>query len=145
MGHMSREELETFLTTNGSCTLACLEPDGAPYIVPVGYIYTNECFYIQGRARAAWAQYLQRDQRICLCVEGDERRVLVKGNAELIEGPVLLRESQTGVLWEEKAAREGWGEWWLKLADEPFWYFRVSPITITTAGDWAKRYKHYNW
>jgi nitroimidazol reductase NimA-like FMN-containing flavoprotein (pyridoxamine 5'-phosphate oxidase superfamily) len=55
MGRMSPEEVERFLTPHGSCMLACLEPDGGPYGLPIGYIYAAEWFYFRGRERAAWA------------------------------------------------------------------------------------------
>ena len=78
--------------------------------------------------------------------DDEGRRVLVKGNAELLEGPVVLRQSQTYALWIEKATREGWLEEELTMAAEPFWYFRVRPSrVITSNGPWAKRYKHYEW
>jgi hypothetical protein len=127
--------------------LACLEPDGGPYGLPIGYIYAAEWFYFRGRERAAWALYLQEDSRAGLCVADDEgRRVLVKGNAELLEGPAVLRQSQTGALWIEKATRAGWLEGELTMAAEPFWYFRVrTSRVITSNGPWAKRYKHYEW
>ena len=147
MARMNPEELEHFLTMHGSCQLACLEDDGGPYIVPLGYIYTSEGLYIRGRARAAWAQYLQRDPRVCLSiVDDDGRRALVKGNAELLEGPVTQAQSQMNRLWRERAERDGSLEWEEQVANEPFWYFRVHPTRVTTSqGDWAKRYKHSDW
>ena len=49
MPHMSQGEIEVFLVSVGKCNLACLEPDGSPYIVPVGFFYRDGGFYISGR------------------------------------------------------------------------------------------------
>ncbi len=147
MARMNPEELEHFLSTHGLCRLACLEADGTPYIVPLGYIYTPEGLFIRGRARAAWAQYLQHDPRVSLMVEDDAGpRAQIQGAAELIEGPVTQAQSQMSRLWRERATREGWLEVEQTMTNEPFWYFRVHPTRVTTSkGDWAKRYKHSDW
>lgn len=149
MPRLSQEEINAFLGEAGDCKLACLEADGSPYIVPVTYIYRDGGFYIAGRERAAWAGYLRRDGRVSLSIEQGDRRVQVKGVAELIEGPVT-GEGKLDALWRERGANwEGARlEYFLNVQRyEPMYGFFVRPSKITSwqGGAWAKRYKHADW
>jgi nitroimidazol reductase NimA-like FMN-containing flavoprotein (pyridoxamine 5'-phosphate oxidase superfamily) len=106
MPRMTPEEIDAFLTSVGVCKLACLEPDGSPYIVPVSYFYRDGGFYLGGRGRAAWGAYLQRDGRVGLSIEEGKQRVQVKGHAELLNEPVLGMGKLEGMV-REKAERTG--------------------------------------
>jgi hypothetical protein len=155
MRKLSQQEIEEFLARPLLCRLGCLDDEGYPYVVPCLYLYADGGFYVSARERSAWAHYLHRDGRVSLCIDVDysEPRVQVKGIAERLDGPRLLREPRdedpmfalglriTSRYWGgEEAARSGLEAY----RDEPFWWFFVRPSQMTTVrgGDWAERYKH---
>jgi len=153
MGQLNPEELEAFLTRVGFGRLACLDADGYPYIVPLLVHYRDGGFYIGARERSAWRAFLQRDGRVCLNLQDGEQRAQVKGNAELIEGPVI-GASKLESLWVERAQRDGWLDdpgvqayYHNIYTHEPMYGFFIRPIKITSwqGGEWAKRYKHADW
>ena len=148
MPSMNPEQIETFLHTDVLCRLGCLDADGHPYVVPCWFTYADGGFYVVPRARSAWAAYLQRDPRVSLCIDAESGdRVLVKGEAEVVEEP------NVGGRWVEIAlemAQRYGGEDGLKYLnktmDEPRWLFFIRPLaTISSTGSWAKRYKHTEW
>ncbi len=148
MGRMSQAEIDAFLNEPITCKLGCLDDDGHPYVVPVWFQAADGGFYIIARERSLWAQYLQRDGRVFLCIDAaDARRVLVKGNVEVVEEP------NVGGRWvaicREMALRymgEGGLAYFERTLNEPRWLFFVRPERITAwAGGWAKHYKHYEW
>lgn len=147
MPRMSQEEIDTFLASVQNCKLACLEPDGSPYIVPVSYVYRDGGFYLGGRGRAAWCTYLQRDGRVSLSIEEGDQRVQVKGYAELLNEPVLGMGKIEAIV-RERAERQGWMDYYTTLhTHEPMWGFFIRPRKMTSwqGGGWAKRYKHADW
>lgn len=150
VGRMSQAEMEEFLATNVLCRLGCLDQDGWPYVVPVWFQYKDGGFYIIPRERSAWAGMLQRDGRVFLTMDepGRQRKVLVKGQAELVEEP------NVGGKWvaiaNEMSYRylgERGPDYLVPTLNEPRWLFFVNPVQITTwqGVDWAKRYKHSAW
>jgi hypothetical protein len=141
--------MEAFLATDILCRLGCLDEEGWPYVVPVWFQYRDGGFYIIPRQRSAWATMLQRDGRVFLTMDtvSPQRRVLVKGQAELIETP------NVGGKWvgiaEEMAYRylgEHGPDYLVPTLNEPRWLFFVKPLKIITwqGVDWAQRYKHGN-
>lgn len=148
MAAMTEAEMTSFLNSNVLCRLGCLDEDGHPYVVPCWFTYADGGFYLVPRARSVWAAYLRREPRVSLCIDAESgRRVLVKGEAQLIEEP------NVGGRWveiaREMAQRYG-GEQGLaylaKTMNEPRWLFFVQPQAIVSSkGGWAKRYKHYEW
>ena len=90
IGKMSEEEIAGFLAGNPFCRLGCLDEEGWPYVVPCWFAHSEGGFYIVPRARSAWAHYIQRDPRVFLCIDDTtiyNRRVLVKGEATIVEEP----------------------------------------------------------
>jgi hypothetical protein len=150
MSKLSQAEIEAFLKTDVLCRLACLTPEGAPYVVPCWFQYAEGGFYIIPRARSAWAEYMKADGRVSLCIDSDAgERVLVQGEVKLIEEP------NVGGRWVEIAREMAYryrGEEGLKYLavtlNEPRWLFFVEPKQITSwtgKGGWAQKYKHYTW
>lgn len=147
MSRMSPEEIDAFLVSRGTCRLACLETDGSPYIVPVTYWYRDGGFYLCGRGRAAWAGFLKRDGRVCLNIEASDKRVQVKGYADVLDEPVI-GTGRIDALMRESAERYGQMDYYNNLhAYEPMWGFFVRPSKMTSwqGGGWAQRYKHAEW
>jgi PPOX class probable F420-dependent enzyme len=144
---MTPEELRAFLAQPLNAKVGCLTEDGAPYVVPAWYEWDGEAFWLVPRARSAWARHLQRDPRICLCIDEEappHRRVQVLGRAEVVEQP------NVGGRWvpiaERMAARylgpvDG-PRYLVPTLDRPRWLIRVHPEKLTTwaGGGWHRRY-----
>ena len=150
VGGMTQTEMEEFLGGNILCRLGVLDDDGWPYVVPVWFQYQEGGFYIIPRERSNWARYMQNDKRVYLDIdeEGSLRKVLVKGEADLVETP------NVGGKWVEIAREMSYRylgphgpDYLVPTLNEPRWLFFVRPVTITTwqGVDWAKRYKHEEW
>jgi PPOX class probable F420-dependent enzyme len=144
---MTPEELRDFLARPLNAKVGCLTEDGAPYVVPAWYEWDGEAFWLVPRARSAWARYLQRDPRVCLCIDEEappHRRVQVLGRAEIVEQP------NVGGRWvpiaERMAARylgpDGGPRYLVPTLDRPRWLIRVHPEKLTTwaGGGWHRRY-----
>ena len=150
MAGMNPNELEAFLNSDVICRLGCLDEAGYPYVVPCWFQYADGGFYVIPRARSAWAGYLQANPRAFLCIDRESgERVLVRGDADLLEEP------NVGGRWvaiAREMAQRYRGEAGLsyleRTLNEPRWLFFVRPHKITSwdaRGDWANRYKHYEW
>ncbi|HJP34948.1 MAG: pyridoxamine 5'-phosphate oxidase family protein [Gammaproteobacteria bacterium] len=155
-GALSGEELDEFLRGPWIARLACLKPDGAPYVVPVWYHWDGDAFWVVPRARSEWALYMARDPRVSLVVDEPEppiRKVLCEGKAVVVEepvGPILdngeksvwnkLGEEHTGPRYLGDKAAEYRGS----VNVEPCWTFKIVPEKITTwqGFGWHKRYFH---
>lgn len=150
VGKMSREEMEAFLAEGVVGRLGVLDDEGAPYVVPVWYQFADEGFYVVARERSVWAEYMQHDPRVFLAVDVQEglRKVLVKGEAELLETPNI------GGKWVEIAREMSFRylgphgpDYLVPTLSEPRWLFFIRPVSISTwqGVDWAKRYKGSAW
>lgn len=150
VGRMSQEEIDAFLSEGVICRLGCNDEEGWPYVVPVWFQYSDGGFYIVPRERSVWARYLERDDRVFLSIDtlDPQRKVLVKGRAELVEKP------NVGGQWVEIAREmsyrylgEHGPDYLVPTLNEPRWLFFVRPIEMTTwqGVGWAKRYKHTDW
>jgi len=148
MPAMTASQIDELLHSNTVCRLACIDDEGAPYVVPCWFTYADGGFYVVPRARSAWATYMQNDGRVFLCIDAESGgRVLVKGQARVVEEP------NVGGKWveigREMAERYG-GEGGLKYLEttmqEPRWLFFIEAgKMLSSTGGWAKRYKHYDW
>lgn len=149
-GGLSEEELQEFFSTDVICRLGVLDNEGWPYVVPVWFHFRDGGFYIIPRERSVWAEYMARDPRVFLTIDegGRQRKVMVKGEAELIERP------NVGGKWVDIANEMSYRylgphgpDYLVPTLNEPRWLFFVKPITMKTwqGVDWAKRYKHSDW
>ena len=127
--------------------MGCLAEDGSPYVVPAWYEWDGHDFWFVARARAAWAGYVQRDPRVCLCIDQEHAphaRVQVQGRAEIVEEP------NVGGKWvpiAERMAARYLGDvdgpsYLTPTLDRPRWLIRVRPDKLTTwaGGGWHPRY-----
>lgn len=150
VGKLSPDELAAFLAEGVVARLACLDHDGWPYVVPVWFHYADGGFYLVPRERSAWAEYLRTDRRVAITIDetGRQRKVTIKGEAELLEEPNI------GGRWVAIATQmsyrylgEHGPDYLVPTLNEPRWLFFVRPLSIRTwqGVDWAKRYKHAEW
>jgi len=156
LGGMSAAEIDAFLAGPWLARLACLKPDGWPYVVPVWYHWDGEAFWVVARKRSEWAHFMAADPRVSLVVDEPEppiRKVICEGRAEVIEagvGPYLengeksvwnrIGDEHTGPRYLGPRAQEYRGS----VNVEPCWTFRIAPTRLTTwqGFGWHQRYKH---
>ena len=80
--------------------VACLRPDGAPYVVPIWYQWDGTSLWFVGRERSEWCRFMQNDPRISVVIDKEHGRpdaasgeiqqipkVIASGNAEIVETP----------------------------------------------------------
>jgi Pyridoxamine 5'-phosphate oxidase len=155
-GALSKQELDEFLAGPWLARVACLKPNGWPYVVPVWYHWDGAAFWIVGRAKSEWCQYMADDPRVSLVVDEPTapiRKVICEGRAEIIEckvGPFLangeksiwnqIGETHTGPRYLGEKAQEYRGS----VNVEPCWTIKIVPVTLTTwqGFGWHARYKH---
>ena len=114
-GPLSQEEFQDFLASEDSrwlIKIAFLDEEGWPNIVPVWYQWDGESFLVVGRKKSEWVQHLKRNPRCAICIEeketppdGANRKVLAQCTAELVEGPVVGKNSQWLPVANEMAVR----------------------------------------
>ena len=155
-GKMSAQEMNEFLRGPWIARLACLKPDGWPYIVPCWYHWDGVAFWVVPRARSLWAHYLAADPRVSLVVDEPEppiRKVVCEGTAVVVEAAVgAFLDSGEMSVWNKIGTYET-GPRYLgeRVQDyrgevnvEPCWTFKIVPKKLTTwqGFGWADRYKH---
>jgi hypothetical protein len=101
-GPLSPAELDEFLARPLLLKLACLRPDGWPYVIPLWFAWYERKLYVVGRERAVWIEYLRREPRVGVLIDEDtrrQRRVQMIATAALVEGP--LPRAQGSQRWRD--------------------------------------------
>ncbi|HLZ28048.1 MAG TPA: pyridoxamine 5'-phosphate oxidase family protein [Chloroflexota bacterium] len=150
-GPLSPAELDAFLAEPRLLKLACIRPDGWPYVVPLWYAWHERKLYVVGRERAVWIQYIAAEPRVGVLIDEEarrHRRVQMTATAEVIDGPVP--RAQGGARWRQfdhlLAARymaDAQGRAYAQLtADRPRFLVEITPVQTTTwrGGPWHPRY-----
>jgi len=134
-GPMSETELEQFLAGGEICRVSCLDDDGWPYTAPVWHQYQSGGFFLIGREESMWAHYMSRNPRVSICIDtvAPPRKVLVQGEAEVIERP------NVGGKWVDIARRmsvrylgEDGPEYLEPTMGDPRWLIFVKPKSLKT-------------
>jgi hypothetical protein len=142
---MTAEEVEDFLGGNINMYLACIAPDGGPYITVCWHEWRDGYFWVIPRQRSRWAEYLAENPSVSFVVEQPKTlgKVLGRGEAELIERP------NVGGQWVPIATRMSYrylGENGPKYLEptlkQPRWLYRIKPASLQTwqGVGWARRY-----
>lgn len=155
VGKMTTEEMNEFLAGPWLARLACLKPDGWPYVVPCWYHWDGVAFWVVPRVGSAWAHYMALDPRVSLVVDEPDppiRKVVCEGTAVVVEAGVgpYLADGQPSVwnrIGEHTHPRylgDHADEYRGSVNVEPCWTFKIVPRKLTTwqGFDWAQRYKH---
>ncbi|HEV8636326.1 MAG TPA: pyridoxamine 5'-phosphate oxidase family protein [Chloroflexota bacterium] len=150
-GPLTPAELDEFLNAPRLLKLACLRPDGWPYVVPLWYVWLERRFYVIGRERAAWVGFVRESPRVGILVDEEERqhrRLQATGLARIVEGPSPL--GGRSERWREVGRRMGAlymadarGQAYAQLtAERPRYLVEIEPVQITTwrGGLWHRRY-----
>jgi nitroimidazol reductase NimA-like FMN-containing flavoprotein (pyridoxamine 5'-phosphate oxidase superfamily) len=150
IGHMNEQEVNEFLEEGNLARLAVLDDKGWPYVQPIWYQWDPEekVFYIVARQKSVWAEFLKKDGRAALSIDGNTKpykKVSVQGSAEIVEEP------NVGGKWvpmAEKMATRYLGvngpDYIVPTLDKPRWLIKITPINMTTwqGVDWHPRYKN---
>ena len=145
IGKMSDQEVDDFLEEPHMIELACLKPDGAPYITVAWHQWEEQAFFLVVRERAPWAKYLRDDPRVSFVVHKWEpmTKVWGEGEAEIVEEP------NVGGYWTDVADRMALrylgpdGPTYLvPTLGQPRWLIKIKPTNVKTwqGVAWAKRY-----
>ena len=145
VGGMTDEERDRFLARGKVMHLACLKPDGRPYITVCWHDWHDGYFWLVPRQRSVWAQLLRDDGRLSFVVDDEKtmEKVIGDGAAELVEEP------NVGGQWVEVATRmalrylgENGPTYLTPTLNQPRWLFRFRPENVQTwqGVGWARRY-----
>lgn len=145
VGGMSEHEREQFLARGKAIRLACLKPDGSPYITVCWHDWHDGYFWLVPRQRSRWAELLEADGRLSFVIDDEKTMEKVTGDgvAELVERP------NVGGQWVEVATRmalrylgEDGPSYLTSTLRQPRWLFRFEPLNIRTwqGVGWARRY-----
>jgi len=153
IGTLSDEECARFLVEPWNGRIATITSDGWPYVTPVWYEYDagDRSFLVVGRERAAWIAHIRQNPRVAFHVADDihaqHTRVLVQGNAEILEGPVAPAASPRLLELTHRLSVRYLGPDGPKYAEKtigrPRVVVRLAPTTWTTwtGQEWHPRYR----
>jgi nitroimidazol reductase NimA-like FMN-containing flavoprotein (pyridoxamine 5'-phosphate oxidase superfamily) len=150
-GPLSAAELDAFLEQPLLLKLACLRPDGWPYVIPLWFAWHDQKLYVVGRERAVWIDFIRREPRVGVLIDEEERRhrrVQIQATAAVVEGP-LQREGRSerwrllgGLLSKRYMADEQGRAYATLTAERPRFLVEITPLQISTwrGGPWHRRY-----
>lgn len=150
-GALSTADLDEFLAQPLLLKLACVRPDGWPYVVPLWYAWHESKLYVVGRERAIWIGYLRREPRVGVLIDEEaqrHRRVQMTAMARVVEGPVKRGDGSAGwaqidVRLKARYMADAAGRAYAELtADRPRYLIEITPVQITSwaGGPWHRRY-----
>ena len=153
-------EVRAFLEEPGHLIrLATVDPDGAPSVVPIWFVFEDDRIWMTPRERSAWWGHVQRDQRVAAVVDEEPapyRKVVLRGTVEIVHG---LGQDD---LWRDRYRRiamryvpeDAADAYLTSTHDEPRALLALDcdPASVTTwrmpvagedpKGIWAARYYH---
>jgi len=150
-GPLSAAELDAFLEQPLLLKLACVRPDGWPYVVPLWFAWDAGKLYVVGRERAVWIDYLRHEPRVGVLIDEEDRRhrrVQMTATARVVEGPVRRADgSQRWQLLDKllkaRYMADGPGKVYAELtAERPRCLIEITPAQLTSwsGGLWHRRY-----
>ena len=131
---MTEEEMEQFLERGVNMMLACLKPDGSPYITICWQEWRDGSFWVIPRQRSRWAEYLKADPRVSCVVEDPttmEKVLVPDGRAELLEEPNIGGRSPRLRRGSESSSSSRASSWRRRA--------RTHPVTSAPSRKWRGR------
>ena len=150
MRGLTSEELTAFLAGPLVARIATIDDDGFPYLTPVWEEWDGQAMYIIPRERTVFVKHILKNPKVaisCALDSGTYTRMLMRGVAEILSGPVPL----TGTMLEMaqrmsiRYLGEHGPEYLQASQDRPRYLVRVTPLAdkklITWDGvEWAEKY-----
>jgi hypothetical protein len=90
MPRLSADEVEALISGSALVRIATVDADGAPLVVPVGYLYRDRQILMTARERVSWLANIRRDPRVCLSIDRERyplSKVTIRGNAQVLYEP----------------------------------------------------------
>jgi nitroimidazol reductase NimA-like FMN-containing flavoprotein (pyridoxamine 5'-phosphate oxidase superfamily) len=99
---ISKQENEAIICKCQTCSIAMIDPDGKPYVLPMNFGYADDYIYFHGSATGKKVDVLKNQADVCISFSTDHelryvteevacswsmryRSVLVYGKAEFVE------------------------------------------------------------
>lgn len=154
-GPMSDQEFAAFLSGSCLARLACIKPDGGPYVVPIWYHWSDNRIWFVGRQKSAWCGYLDRNPSAAVVIdtEGEYEaaghrfltpKVVAEGSVEIVGRPGDDVDWQSIALAMALRYRGDAGRAYVeRTANQGRWLIALDPESVVTwrGGGWAKRYE----
>lgn len=130
VGGMTEGQRDAFLELGVNMYLACLKPDGRPYVTVCWHEWRDGSFWVVPRQRSRWAEYLVQSPAVSFVIEQPQTlgKVVGEGEAELVERP------NVGGAWVAVAERmskrylgKNGPEYLQSTIHQPRWLFRIPP------------------
>jgi len=150
---LDHDALVDFLARPWNARIATVDAEGWPHVTPVWYDYdvAARTFLVVGRERAAWVAHVSREPRVAIHVAEDvagrNTRVLVRGRATILEGPVAPSASaRIGDLTDRLSLRylgPNGPTYAARTADRPrvLIAIRAERWQSWTGGEWHPKYR----
>jgi hypothetical protein len=87
---LTPDEFDHLLTKYGMVRIATIDEDGAPLVVPLGFVYHDGQIMMTARERVTWLENIRRDPRVCLTIDRDRyplSKITVRGVAKILFEP----------------------------------------------------------
>ena len=144
---LTTEEVDELLGRPIVSRLATVQPDGAPYVVPIWHYWDGSALWIIPRGRSAFVEHIRREPRVhlsCADDEADHARVSIAGTAKIVEGPSKMTGRMLEIAREMGLRYVGQPglEYIEHTIDRPRYLVRIDPVKITSwkGGEWHPRY-----
>jgi PPOX class probable F420-dependent enzyme len=144
---MTLAEVQEFLAGAVVARVATVDAEGRPYITPVWQEWDGAAMWIIPREKTAFVQHLKTNPHVavsCALDSGTYTRLLIRGQAEIVEGPGLMSGEWLKIA-ERMATRylgEHGPEYLVPSLDRPRYLVKVTPDSMITwdGVEWAKKY-----
>lgn len=88
---LTQEERERFLADQLTLRLATVDPDGAPHVAPLWYVFHDGVIWINTIAGSHKVRNIEADPRACLTVDdgeayGELRGIVIYGECHVADG-----------------------------------------------------------
>lgn len=147
MRSLSETEMISFLGEPWIARIATINECGTPYLSTVWYEYDHPYFYLCGREKSTWVTNLRRNPHVAIHIAEDKApftRVLVEGDAEILEGPAGIKGQWVDVAnkMATKYLGEHGPEYLVPTMDRPRYWIMISPKKITSWSgvEWHTKY-----
>ena len=108
---LTKEKIDKLLSSTSTGSLATLNNDGSPYVIPVHFLYHNDAIYIHGLPKGQKIDNIRADSRVSMTVYEMDSLLLdpsekpcdtnTKYESVIVSGKAILvddREHKKGVL-----------------------------------------------